>query len=228
MTGGISHDIRNHLCAVFANVELMSQPKRSQTELEELMEDVHLAIRSSIDILDSLLLPSNTGHTHNFQQHSLNQVIAHVVKMVRIHPDARNAELSFADHPILEVCIDSIELGRAVYNLLLNACQAVSAGSAPGKIQIELREDQSSIQIRVTDNGPGVSETIRQIFRKPLPSPNGIRNIGIGLTIAERGAYVHGGFLELEGSMVGKTVFVLHLSKARLRPRFESSAVWQV
>jgi len=219
MAEDISHDMRNHLCAVFANVELMSRSTRSQTEREELLEDVRLAIRSSIDILDSLLLPSNTGgHIHNFRSHSLNEVIAHVVKMVHIHPDARKVELSFLDHPILEVCIDSRELGRAVYNLLLNACQAVSTGSTPRRIQIELCEERSFIQIRVIDNGPGVPETIRQIFSKSLSSADKRLSIGLGLTIAQRAAQKHGGFLELEESTIGKTVFVLHLSKARLSP----------
>ena len=218
MIYGLSHDIRNHLCAVFANVELMSQSTASQTAREELLEDVHSAIRSSIDILDSLLLPSTTDQTHNFRSQSLNQLIAQVVKMVRIHPDTRKAELSFANHTILEVCIDSRELGRAVYNLLLNACQAVRAGSEHRRIQIKLREERASIQIQVIDNGPGVPEAIRQTLSKSLSSADRRRSIGLGLTIARRAAHKHGGFLELEESMMGKTVFVLHLSKARLRP----------
>jgi signal transduction histidine kinase len=218
MIDGLSHDIRNHLCAVFANVELMSQSTTSQTAREELLEDVHSAIRSSIDILDSLLLPPTTGQTHNFRSHSLNQLIAHVVKMVRIHPDARKAELSFANHPNLEVFIDSRELGRAVYNLLLNACQAVRAGSEHRRIQIKLCEERTSIQIQVIDNGPGVPEAIRQTLGKSLSSADRRQSIGLGLTIARRAAHEHGGFLELEESTMGKTVFVLHLSKAKLRP----------
>ena len=218
MIAGISHDMRNYLCTVFANVELMAHSTMSQSEREGLLEDVHSAIRFSIDILDSLLLPSTTGCTHNFRSHSLNQLIAHVVKMVRIHPDARKAELSFPDHPILEVYVDSRELGRAIYNLLLNACQAGGGGSEPRRIQIALREERTSIQIRVIDNGPGVPETIRRTFGKSLSGRDRRQSIGLGLTVAQRAARGHGGFLELEESTAGNTVFVFQLSKAQLRP----------
>lgn len=218
LTDGISHDIRNYLCTVYANVELMSLSTTTQKASEEILEDIQSAIRSTIDMLDSLLLPSRTGHTHNFCLHSLNQVIAHVAKMVRIHPDARTVDLSIADHPALEAYIDSRELGRAVYNLLLNACQAASNGSAPRLVQIALREERASIQIRVMDSGPGVPEPIREIFRKGFSTAKSAKGVGLGLTIAQCAAREHGGSLELEESTSGKTVFALHLSKLRLYP----------
>ena len=218
MTDGISHDMRNYLCAVYANAELLSQSKRSQTEREALLSDIYSAICSSIDMLNSLSSSFYSGHTHNFDLHSLNEVIARTVKMVRIHPDARTVDFAITDGPVLDACIDSRELGRAVYNLLLNACQAVSNVSAPRLVQISLREERTSIQIRVTDNGPGVPETTREILRRGLSTAEGTRGAGLGLTIAQCAAREHGGSLELEETTPGKTVFALHLSKCTFTP----------
>lgn len=218
MTNDISHDIRNHLCAVYAHAELMSQSTRSQTEREEHLEDVHSAICSSIALLDSLLLPARTDHTHNFRRHPLNQIIAHTARMVRIHPDARNVTFSIDDYPAVEAWVDSRELGRAVYNLLLNACQATSNGSAPRLVQVALQEERASIQIRVMDNGSGVPESIREMFRMGFSTVESTKRIGLGLAIAQCAAREHGGSLELEESMSGKTVFVLHLPKLTPTP----------
>lgn len=217
---GISHDMRNYLCAVYASVELMSGATVSQEARNELLEDVHSAICASIDILDSLLMFSQSRRTHDLLPHSLNQLVVHVVKMVRIHPDARNVELSIADQPIVEICMDRAELGRAIYNLLLNACQAANQYQAAGTVQIAFREEQSKIQIRVTDSGPGVPETVREISRTPPSDAESMHGIGIGLTIAQSVASRHGGFVEVERSTPGSTVFVMHISDARLRQTY--------
>ena len=218
MTHCIAHDMRNHLCAVYANVELMSRSKANQAEREELLEDVQSAIRSTVDILDSLLFFSRTGRTHSFCVYPLNQVIAQAVKMVRIHPDAQKVEISIADHRLLELCIDRTELSRAVYNLLLNACQAASRGLTPKRVHIALREGAGFIEIRVSDSGPGVTQAIRDIFCKPSSGAEKAEGFGVGLTIAQCAAREHGGFIELEKSTMGNTVFVLHLSNSQVRP----------
>ncbi len=129
-------------------------------------------------------------------------------------------KFSIADDPTIEACVDSRELGRAVYNLLLNACQAASSGSAPRLVQVALREERASIQIRVIDDGPGVPEPIREMFRTGFSTAESTKGIGLGLTIAQCAAREHGGSLELEESMSGKTVFALHLSKLHLYPFF--------
>lgn len=215
MSCSLSHDIRNHLCAVYASVELMTYSTESQTEREELLQDIQATIRSAIDILDSPLSNSQPDHALSFHPHPLNQLIAQVLKTVRMHPDARYVKLSVAEYPVLNACIDRTELGRAIYNLLLNACQASNQASAPGHVYIGLREGRSSIQIRVTDNGLGVPEQIRKAIRHPSSRTDSNSTIGLGLTIAQCAAREHGGFVELEESTLGNTVFVLHIPKAR-------------
>jgi len=42
------------------------------------------------------------------------------------------------------------------------------------------------------------------------------RGVGLGLTIAQLAAQDHGGVLYLEETVLGNTVFVLHLSKLAL------------
>ncbi len=96
MTDGISHDIRNHLCAVYASLALFTHSTGSKADREELLKAAQSAIQTTIDMLKSLMLPSSSGRTDNFRPHLLNQVIGHVVKMVRIHPDGPNETCSFS------------------------------------------------------------------------------------------------------------------------------------
>src|SRR5258708_9826096 len=145
------------------------------------------------DLLDSFLLSVRTGKTLNLQPQSMNLLIQRAVGMVRSHPDAQGCELTICEAPSIQAIIDSQRLGTAVYNLLLNACQALKACSPPKRGEIALRHDESSVQIRVKDNGHGVPDCIRNVLSQTLASAEKMSGVGLGLTITEQAAREHGG-----------------------------------
>jgi len=116
----------------------------------------------------------------------------------------------------LDAWIDSKKLGRAVYNLLLNACQAARRGKIAALVTISLQEDDCNIRIRVADNGPGVTESVRQTMFLPFVSEGKESGLGLGLTLALQIAQEHGGSIELNETVEGYTVFIINLPKAAL------------
>jgi signal transduction histidine kinase len=221
----ISHDIRHHLSAVYAGVEFMSNAKVRQTDREELSQDVDTAIHTMTGLLDSLLLFAESGRSLNPHWGSVNLLIRHAVDSLRSHPDAAEVEILFQDRPpSVEDWIDCKRLGSAIYNLMLNACQAAKRGLPPRRVEIALSQDQSLIQIRVTDTGPGVPESMRETLFQPFVSGGDGKGIGLGLTIAQRGVRDHGGMVCLEESRPRRTIFGLHLPRAALRSLAAESA----
>jgi signal transduction histidine kinase len=212
----IAHDMRHHLASIYCNVEFMSGPDICQTDREQLLAEVRDAIHDMTDLLDSFLVSARTEKSLHLQPKSMNLLIQRAVRMVRSHPDARDCELVIYEAPALQAQIDSQRLGTAIYNLLLNACQALKCCSPPKRVEVSLQHDDSSICIRVEDNGPGVPDCIRNMLFQPFVSAEKVRGIGLGLTIAEQAAREHGGGLNLEESIPGKTVFVLQLPNLQL------------
>jgi signal transduction histidine kinase len=207
----ISHDIRHHLASINCNVEFMTDPNICQTDRDQLLAEVRGTIRDMIELLDSYLVSVRTRRTAHLKQNSLNLLIQHVIDMVRSHPDARECELVIREAPSIRARIDNQRLGAAVYNLLLNACQALKGCSVPKRVEIALRHDDSWNYIRVQDSGQGVPDSIRNVLFHPFVSVKKMGGIGLGLTIAQHAARAHGGCLNLEESSRGKTVFVLQL-----------------
>jgi signal transduction histidine kinase len=207
----ISHDIRNYLASIYCDIEFVSDPDICQTDRDQLLAGVRGTIHDVTDLLDSLLVSVRTERTFHLQPKSMNLLIQHAVGIVRSHPDARECELVICEAPPLQARIDSQRLGSAIYNLLLNACQALKRCSPPKRVEISLCNDERSICIRVQDNGPGVPDCIRNMLFQPFVSAEKPSGIGLGLTIAEQAARQHGGCLNLEESIPGKTVFVLQL-----------------
>jgi signal transduction histidine kinase len=212
----ISHDFRHHLSAVYSDAEFMSDANTAQADRNALLEEVATTVRTMTDLLDSLLLFAQTGQPLRPHPGSLNVLIARSVAMVRSHPDAGEVEIVVKEMPTVEGWMDRQKLGSAVYNLLLNACQAARRGLSPRRVEIALSQNQGLIHIRVTDTGPGVPDSIRETMFQPFVKANRGSGIGLGLTIAECSAKEHGGFVYLEESRPRHTVFVMHLSKLAL------------
>ncbi len=208
----ISHDIRHHLSAVYAGVEFISSANARLPDREELIEDVGAAIYTMTGLLDSLLLFAQTGRSMHPYPGSLNQVLEDALGMLRSHPEAADVEILVKEMQSVEGWMDRSRLGSAVYNLLLNACQAAKRGLLPRRVEAALSQDESLIHIRITDSGPGVPDSVRKRLFQPFVKGDGY-GIGLGLTIAERSAREHGGLVCLEESRPGRTVFGLHLPK---------------
>lgn len=211
----VSHDIRHHLTSIYCNVEFMNDPNICQADREQLVAEVLVAIHNMTDLLDSFLHSVRTGETLHLQSKSMNKLICHAVAMVRLHPDARECEFVVRDAFCIQCQIDSQRLGAAIYNLLLNACQALKHSPPPKKVEIALWIDDSSVCIRVEDNGDGVPDFIRSTLFQPFVTADGMTGLGLGLTIADQAVREHGGSLNLEESIAGKTVFVLRLPKIK-------------
>jgi signal transduction histidine kinase len=217
MASSISHDLRHYLSAMYANAEFMSSESLPQTEREELFLEVRTAVQGMTDLLDSLLLFTQTGRALQPAHESVAGVIQRAVGMARSHPAARDVRIVIAGLSPIEAWIDEKKLGRAVYNLLLNACQAAHRGKNSPLVTLNLEDDGHDIRIEVTDNGPGVPESIRQTMFLPFVSEGKESGVGLGLTLAQQIAQEHGGTIELKETLDGCSVFTITLPKAALQ-----------
>ena len=129
MASSISHDLRHHLSAIYANAEFMSLARSGEAERLELLMEVKEAVRDMTDLIESLLLFGQTGQVLQRHTESLAQVIERTVNSVRRHPECRQVNIAICAESTLEASIDGAKLSRAIYNLLLNACQASRKGA---------------------------------------------------------------------------------------------------
>lgn len=217
MASSISHDLRHYLSAVYANAEFLGYDSVGAQERMELLAEIRQGVRGMTDLIDSLLLFSRTGQSLQLSWESLPFLAERSIAMVRAHPDARNVTFIVQPMPQIEVWMDALKIERAIYNLLLNGCQAARAGLGPPQILVSLTEESEWIRLRITDNGPGVPESIRVTMFQPFVSEGKASGIGLGLALAHKIAQEHGGNVTLDGSHPGKTVFTLSLAQSKLR-----------
>ena len=214
MASSISHDLRHYLSAMYANAEFMSDGAISQPEREELLQEVKDAVQGMTDLLDSLLLFTQTGRALHPEYQSIAVILQRAVNMVRSHPAARDVRITVSELSSLTVWVDEQKLGRAVYNILLNACQAARRGPGPAAVSLSMLEEEDAIHIRIADNGPGVPAAIRQTIFLPFVSEGRESGIGLGLTLAQQIAHEHGGNITLSQTAEESTVFTITIPMA--------------
>jgi signal transduction histidine kinase len=217
MASSISHDLRHYISAIYANAEFLSLQATPQQEREELIFEVQTAVHGMTDLLDSLLLFSQTGKTLMPTYESIPYLIERAAALIRAHPEGRALDLQLCLLPEVEAWVDATKFLRAIFNLLLNACQAANRGSLPAKVTLILSEDDQCIAVRIEDNGPGVPTALMGRIFEPFVSRGRENGTGLGLTLAQHIAQEHGGSVVLEGSAPGKTVFTFSLDKQALR-----------
>jgi signal transduction histidine kinase len=201
---------------MYANAEFMSDGSIAQSERDELFLEVRSAVQDMTDLLDLLLLFTQTGRALYPEYESIRLLVQRSIRMVRSHPGARDVRITLTGLSSLEAWVDAKKLERAVYNLLLNACQSARLGGGRAAVSLSLQEDEQSIHIRITDNGPGVPKSIRRTLFLPFVSEGRESGTGLGLTLALQIAQEHGGSLNLEDQEEGHTVFKITLPKAAL------------
>jgi len=217
MASSISHDLRHYLSAMYANAEFMSDGAIPQSEREDLLLEVRVAVQGMTDLLDSLLLFTQTGRALHPEYQSIDSVVEYAANMVRAHPGSRDVKIILHGLAPVMAWIDARKLGRAVYNLLLNGCQAARRGYGPATTTLSLLEDEKAIYIKIADNGLGVPEAIRQTIFLPFVSEGRESGVGLGLTLAQQIAHEHGGNITLDINLERHTVFTITLPKAALQ-----------
>ena len=103
------------------------------------------------------------------------------------------------------------ELNQVWTNLIDNAIDAMGDG---GQLRIEARSDDSGVDVKVIDDGPGIPDDVRPRIFEPFFTTKGVgEGTGLGLDIAMRIVKTHRGQIDVQ-SRPGRTEMFVRLPVA--------------
>jgi signal transduction histidine kinase len=226
MACSISHDMRHSLTAIYANAEFLERPDRCASARAELLLEIQEAALAMTERIDSLLQFGSNGRKNPLVHERVSLVVEKAVAAVKFHPDGRNVSVTVGEFPPAEADIEARNLESAIYNLLLNACQAATRSTHVPEVKVHITEVDERIYVTILDNGPGIPASVRRTLFDPFVTAGKSNGTGLGLTLARRIAEEHGGTVCLEESNRERTVFTLSLTKsdrAASKPAEESA-----
>lgn len=211
LTGGLAHEVRNHLNAFGANLSLLRQsagqsngelPKRIEklehtaTALDELMDDFLTLTRPVKDNLEQVDLAALANEVIEYLSMDLEQA------QVQVRVDAAT--------DIPRVVADRGKLRRVILNLLVNARQAMPKG---GTAIVRLRSRGGKVQMDVEDSGCGIPPEDRsRIFEAFFSTKDD--GTGLGLAVVKRTIEDLGGHISFDSTPGCGTTFHITLPNA--------------
>ncbi len=204
MASSISHDLRHSLAAIVANAEFLCESRLSAEQREELYQEVRVAVDQMTDLIDSLLEFSRNRDSLRLSYGDLKNSADRAIHSVRAHPEFQQTRITVSAQGNCSGNFDQRKLERVLFNLLLNACEAVSG---VGEVHVDLREVRGGAEVRISDNGRGIPESIRDKLFNPFVSYGKENGTGLGLTVVQKILEDHGGDVGVESTSDAGTVF---------------------
>ncbi|MHC5038594.1 MAG: two-component system sensor histidine kinase NtrB, partial [Planctomycetota bacterium] len=207
----IAHEIRNPLNSIALNLQLLQEGIRDLDckEREDLIEESGVIVEE-IENLNRVvgdLLRFAQKPASLLTRGDASEAVSRALRL--LWGEARKAGVRVERHlqPLPDVLFDEDMLSRAIYNMALNAIQAMPEG---GTLTVRTEARPHSALIEITDTGPGIPleerEKIFGLFYSRRPG-----GTGIGLPITHRIVEAHGGHLTVGDRAEGGAVFQVHL-----------------
>jgi signal transduction histidine kinase/CheY-like chemotaxis protein len=217
----MSHDIRTPLNGIIGMTYLAldeEMPASVRSYLKKIDESSHFLLTLVNDILDMSKVESGKMELHP-EHYTYPELLQHIEAVIQPLCDAKNITFTidnpFTDHAILT---DKVRLNQILFNLLSNAVKFTPKG---GNVRLEffnhmVHDQRLSMDIRVSDNGIGISSAFQKKLFQPFEQENSGRNdarigSGLGLAIVKSLVDLMGGTIFVDSTPGQGSTFTIHL-----------------
>jgi PAS domain S-box-containing protein len=201
----VGHDLRNPLQAIINNVYIIKSkfldklPKKARSILErEGLEEILKRIENEINYMNKIvrdLQDYSKPITPKYGRIRLTQMIERILSQI-VPPEKIAVRKNIY---VEEIVCDEMLLERVLYNIILNAVQAMPEG---GTLTITGEKSDGNIILSVEDTGVGIPENILPKLFTPFFTTKA-KGQGLGLAICKRFIEVLNGKIDV-ASEVGK------------------------
>jgi len=183
MAAGLAHEIKNPLASLSGSIQVLREENRYDPERDNLMRIVLRETDRLTSLVSDFLLFAKPPAGKRERIH-LDEAISEILELFQRN-SAIQENLTIERNLISDIFVemDPIHLRQVLWNLLLNAAEAIKG---EGRITVDMvNQKNKRIQIVLKDNGEGISpENVDAIFDPFYTTKHG--GTGLGLSIVYR------------------------------------------
>lgn len=222
MAASVAHEINNPISGVLANLQYLKM-RAEDTEIQEVVdENIQEIVRVS-KLVRSLLSFSRNPTTNPSHRCDLHTVIADSLSMMTSQFKLANIHIKVnmgnLQKDAYQVHIDADQLKQILLNLLNNAIHAIKTANPTRKeivIDHALIADVGQVLLRITDNGTGIPESVKnKIFDPFFTTKSAEEGTGLGLSISTGLIRDAGGVLTIDQTYQQGARFLIYLPLCR-------------
>src|SRR6202163_3172451 len=207
VSNSIAHDLRTPLAELRSRLEELAlirpPPEQTFAEIDGAVADVDRVIR----IFDALLRLAEIDAglpRSGFVALDAADLAANAVEFYAPAAELKNINLAFRSDGPASVSGDPVLLAQALGNLIDNALKYAPVN---GSIEVAvLKRSDGAAEVSVSDNGPGIADSektkvVERFYRGD--ASRGTPGVGLGLSLAQAVAKLHGSSLVLSDATPG-------------------------
>jgi signal transduction histidine kinase len=200
LSGALAHELNQPLTAILSNAQaalhFLKADRIDPAELREILDDIVAEDQRAGEVIHRLRALFKRGETE-LQLLRVNELVRESLDLAHGDLVTRNVAVATDLSPNLPpVRGDRVQMQQVLLNLLVNACEAMSADAGgPHHVTIATcTTDDGAVQISVTDRGPGIpAEQEPRLFEPFFTTKH--QGLGLGLSISRSIVTAHGGRL---------------------------------
>jgi two-component system, OmpR family, sensor histidine kinase VicK len=210
----VAHDLRNPVGAIRSMTELIID-EQNLDEIKEVIGQIQFASHTANQFIDEILVSakgSKPDQKLDVYKHSLMvvQLLDAQVKLKQQHIFVKKPSKS------LYVSMIPDKFIRVISNLVTNA---IKFSDLKSEINIDIRQYDSRVQIRVIDEGIGIPESLKKdlfdsFTNSTRPGTEGETTTGLGLSSVKRIVEQYYGQIRHEDNPKGGSIFIIDLPAA--------------
>jgi PAS domain S-box-containing protein len=206
----MSHELRTPLNAIIGFSEVLSERMFGELneKQDEYLKDIHASGQHLLSLINDILDLSKIEAGKMELERSdfdLPMTIDNALMLVRERAGRRSIELHrTVDERLGQIQADERKIRQVLLNLLSNAIKFTSEG---GRIGVQARPVNGSIEVSVSDTGVGIApedqEAVFEEFRQVGTAEKKVEGTGLGLALSRKFIELHGGKIWIK-SQVGQ------------------------
>lgn len=211
LSASIAHEIRNPLTAIAGSVEVLSRELNLSDSNERLMKLVMKESSRLNNILSEFLTYARIERPA-YNKVELCRTITEVIEMLHHHASYHDSmDVRFeVDESIVYVVGDEGLLKQLLYNLAVNACEAIDTNMGSLTFRVGVDDAAGVARMEVSDTGPGIpKEYLRRVYQPFFSTKKG--GTGLGLAIVHRICQALKLGIAIDSPASGGTRFVIDL-----------------
>ncbi len=209
LASGMAHEIHNPLTIISGEAQLYLERFKGQDEkVDTVLRSIIEECQRAADITRRILRfakPAPPDFTAVDLRATIEESLTLAGYQVRMEQVERVVQVA---ERLPKVRGNQNQLQEVLLNLILNACQAM--GQHGGRLALSAAPNGSTVELRVTDTGPGIpAGALRKVFDPFYTTkPTGT---GLGLFVSQRIVKLHAGTIEVESTEGKGTCFTIQL-----------------
>lgn len=181
LAAGVAHEIGNPLAAISSLVQVIQRKNK-----DDVLNDQLITIKENIDRISKIvreLVDFSRPPSYEKVTIQITDILKTAVGIVKY--DKRVKKVNFetdydSEIPLIKVVPD--QMLQVFVNILINALDAIEG---KGTIQVKTEHDDEKIHVRISDNGCGMDETVKDKIFDPFFTTKHVgKGTGLGLSVS--------------------------------------------